>query len=63
MAARAGLGEPQHLPLALYQLGRTVWLQAHMLGFRDGFLITTAAFLISLLPCLWLVRALSLQRR
>ncbi|MFC3227135.1 DHA2 family efflux MFS transporter permease subunit [Marinibaculum pumilum] len=63
MAARAGLGEPQHLPLAIYQLGRTVWLQAYMLGFRDGFLITTAAFVISLLPCLWLVRTLALQRR
>ena len=44
-----------------------VWLPfrnvAGDLRVRDGFLITTAAFLISLLPCLWLVRALSLQRR
>lgn len=63
LAAQSGLPEPQQLPLALYQLGRTVWLQANMLAFRDGFLITTAAFVLSLLPCFWLVWTLARQRR
>jgi len=58
-AGRAGLAEPQHLPLALHQLGQLIWLQASVLGFRDSFLVTTGAFVLALLPCLWLTRELS----
>lgn len=57
--APSGLAEPYLLPLALHQLGQVIWLQASVLGFRDSFMVTTGAFVLALLPCLWMVRELN----
>jgi hypothetical protein len=39
---------------ALDYLGRVVYAQAHMLGFRDCFLIVTVVFILALIPA-WLM--------
>ncbi|HET6630652.1 MAG TPA: DHA2 family efflux MFS transporter permease subunit [Woeseiaceae bacterium] len=63
MVAAAGLPEPQQLPAALLFLGRSVYLQANTLAYRDGFLITAVVFAVALLPTWVLYRAVRAQRQ
>ncbi len=57
MIAAAGLPQPEQLPAALLYLGRSVYLQANTLAYRDGFLITAVVFAVALLPTWVLYRA------
>ena len=52
--ARAGTPEALQLPGAMYYLGETIWDQATMLGFREGFLMVTFVFLGAMIPA-WLL--------
>lgn len=57
IAQTAPLPDFQQLPAALWFLGQTIYAQANILAYRDGFLITAIVFAAALLPTWLLDRA------
>jgi len=52
-----GLSAPDHESGALHYLGQVVQAQANALGFQDGFLVLTVAFVLAMVPAWMLGRA------
>ncbi len=50
----AGLSELTQQDVALFYLGRMMYSQAYMLAFRDGFLILTWVFVLTMIPAFML---------
>ena len=47
---QAGMSEPLQISAALQQLGTTIYSQAMMLGFREGFLFSALMFFVAIIP-------------
>lgn len=54
LLVQAGTPQDLQLPGALYYLGRTVYLQASTMAFRDSFLLVALVFFAAMLPA-WLM--------
>lgn len=55
--SQAGTPEALQHPAALHHLGQTIFDQAQMVAFRDGFFIVALVFLAAILPSVFLGRA------
>jgi hypothetical protein len=53
--AQSGLPDSDSLILASQFLGQSIYTQANILGYRDGFLITALVFLLALWPS-WMLK-------
>lgn len=58
MIGAAGLPDVQLMPAAMSYLGRSLYVQANTLAYRDGFLVTALVFAVALIPTWLLHRAL-----
>jgi hypothetical protein len=57
IARTVPLPDYQQIPAAIWFLGQTIYAQANVLAYRDGFLITAIVFAAALLPTWLLDRA------